>query len=146
MRSITKKLPVFFQENKFQILGGIALILLGYALYNPALRFLPVDFDDLVLLSNVKRTTNPFSFFFQDWGFGNYGYRPLHAFSLWVGYQIFGVSSGPNQLINLILHIAVILLLYRFIIKTNGEPISMKTDSYIIPFTGFWQTTGATCG
>lgn len=122
MKSFEEKLSFFFRENRSHILGALALILLGYAFYNPAFRFVPVDFDDLVLLSNVKNTHNPFSFFVQDWGFGNYGYRPLHAFSLWVGFQIFGVSSGPNQLINLILHLIVILLLYRFMLKTNGEP------------------------
>ena len=122
MKVFAEKLSVFFRENKSQILGGLALTLLGYAFYNPALRFAPTDFDDLVLLSNIKNTNNPFSFFIQDWGFGNYGYRPLHSFSLWVGLQIFGVSSGPNQLFNLILHLVVILLLYRFTLKINKEP------------------------
>jgi 4-amino-4-deoxy-L-arabinose transferase-like glycosyltransferase len=92
------------------------LAIIGYAFYNVALRFVPVDFDDLVLLSSAKAVNNPLSFFAGDWGFGNYGYRPLHSLSLWLSYRIFGVSSGPAQLINLSLHIAVILLLYALLV------------------------------
>lgn len=115
------RLTIQLQDHPNKWLGAIALILLGYAFYNPALRFVPVDFDDLVLLSHVRNTTNPLSFFVQDWGFGNYGYRPLHSLSLWLGYQIFGVSSGPNQLINLLLHIAVILSLYVLLSKIQED-------------------------
>lgn len=93
------------------------LAMLGYAFYNIALRFVPVDFDDLVLLSSVKAVNNPLDFFIGDWGFGNYGYRPLHSLSLWLSYHIFGVSSGPSQLINIVLHIAVVLLLYALLVK-----------------------------
>jgi 4-amino-4-deoxy-L-arabinose transferase-like glycosyltransferase len=92
------------------------LAIIGYAFYNVALRFAPVDFDDLVLLSSAKAVKNPLQFFIGDWGFGNYGYRPLHSLSLWLSYCIFGVSSGPAQLINLLLHIAVILLLYILLV------------------------------
>ena len=92
------------------------LAIIGYAFYNVALRFAPVDFDDLVLLSSAKAVKNPLQFFVGDWGFGNYGYRPLHSLSLWLSYRIFGVSSGPAQLINLTLHIAVILLLYALLV------------------------------
>jgi len=67
------------------------------------------------LLSVVKNTNNPLRFFIQDWGFGNYGYRPLHSLSLWLGNRVFGVASGPNQLINIVFHITVILLLFRLI-------------------------------
>jgi hypothetical protein len=101
--------------RSLDILCGLSLIFTGYAFYNPALRFVPVDFDDLVLLSSVKNVSNPLSFFIQDWGFGNYGYRPLHSVSLWLGYRLFGVSSGPNQAINLALHILVILLLFSLV-------------------------------
>jgi len=111
------KLVNYLEERKTDILAVLGLILLGYAFYNPALRLVPVDFDDLVLLSHVKNTSNPLNFFIQDWGFGNYGYRPLHSLSLWIGYQVFGVSSGPNQLVNIILHILVMVLLYIFLIR-----------------------------
>ena len=93
------------------------LAIIGYAFYNVALRFVPVDFDDLVLLSSAKAVSNPLNFFVGDWGFGNYGYRPLHSLSLWLSYRVFGVSSGPAQLLNLCLHIAVVLLLYALLVK-----------------------------
>jgi 4-amino-4-deoxy-L-arabinose transferase-like glycosyltransferase len=103
-------------QRKDSILPYLALSAIGYAFYNIAMRFVPVDFDDLVLLSTVKNTGNPFSFFTSDWGFGNYGYRPLHSLSLWISYRIFGVSSGPRQLINVLMHITVILLLYALLV------------------------------
>jgi hypothetical protein len=78
-------------------------------------RFPPVDFDDLLLLASVKHTSNPLVYLVGDWGFGNNAYRPMHSLSLWLGYQLFGVSSGPNQLINIMLHISVILLLYSLL-------------------------------
>jgi hypothetical protein len=113
-----KRLDQIFEkpdEEKGALFPYVALTFLGYAFYNIALRFAPIDFDDLVILSSVKSVKNPLTFFFSDWGFGNYGYRPLHSVSLWLGYQIFGVSSGPNQLLNIILHIMVILLLYALL-------------------------------
>jgi len=69
----------------------------------------------------VKNTSSPLSFFMSDWGFGNYGYRPLHSLSLWIGYRLFGVSSGPNQWINLVLHITVVLLLYALIVRLQRD-------------------------
>ena len=114
-----KKKILFFVEflnsKSKDILCYLSIIFIGYAFFNISLRFVPVDFDDLVLLSVVKNTTNPLRFFIQDWGFGNYGYRPLHSLSLWLGNRVFGVASGPNQLINIIFHITVILLLFRLI-------------------------------
>lgn len=121
MGAAAVKLVNYLEERKSDILAVLALIFLGYAFYNPALRLVPVDFDDLVLLSHVKNTSNPLNFFIQDWGFGNYGYRPLHSLSLWIGYQVFGVSSGPNQLVNIILHILVVVLLYIFL--TRLQPV-----------------------
>lgn len=117
---MTKKNQSFLKElmNSPEAYFPYAILaMLGYAFYNIALRFVPVDFDDLVLLSVVKNTRNPITFFASDWGFGNYGYRPLHSLSLWLSYQIFGVSSGPAQLINILLHISVILLLYALLVK-----------------------------
>ena len=105
----------FIQTKRIDILCSLSITFLGYAFYNPALRFAPVDFDDLVLISAVKNVSHPIVFFIRDWGFGNYGYRPLHSITLWLGYRLFNVSSGPNQFINLALHILVILLLYTLL-------------------------------
>lgn len=102
-------------KNPIHIIIVLAIIFFGYSFYNPALRFVPVDYDDLVLLSVAKNVHNPLSFFYNDWGLGNNAYRPLHSISIWLTSRVFGVSSGPNQLVNIILHIAVMVLLYLFI-------------------------------
>ena len=113
----------FFYSRTTDMICYLAIIATGYAFYNPALRFVPVDFDDLVLLSVVKNANNPLVFFLREWGFGNYGYRPLHSLSLWLGYRLFGASSGPNQLINLSLHILVILLLYALLSRLQPNKL-----------------------
>lgn len=121
MKSSWIKVMAYLESKKTDFLANLAIIFLGYAFYNPALRLVPVDFDDLVLLSHVKNIGNPVNFFIQDWGFGNYGYRPLHSLSLWLGYRIFGVSSGPNQLVNIILHIGVVLMLYSLLSRLQNN-------------------------
>ena len=113
----------YFYFHSVDILCSLAITFTGYAFYNPALRFVPADFDDLVLLSAVKNVSNPLGFFIRDWGFGNYGYRPLHSITLWLGYRLFGVSSGPNQFINLALHILVILLLFALLSRLQPSRI-----------------------
>ena len=117
MGKLMMKLTTNLDEKKDSWFPYVILSMFGYAFYNVALRFVPIDFDDLVLLSTAKNTDNPLAFFISDWGFGNYGYRPLHSLSLWLSYRIFGVSSGPAQLINILLHIGVILLLYALLVK-----------------------------
>jgi len=117
-RSLKEKQPR--NRNAFELeklLPYMLILLSGYAFYNIALRFVPIDFDDLVLLSSVKHVSSPLEFFIGDWGFGNYGYRPLHSLTLWLSYRLLGVSSGPNQLLNILLHCAVVMLLYALLEK-----------------------------
>lgn len=121
MKNQLAKLGEFVHDHMMDFVSSIAIAFIGYAFYNPALRFVPVDYDDLVLLSSAKNTINPLRFFFSDWGFGNFGYRPLHSISLWIGLKLFGVSSGPNQLINIILHIAVMVLLFMLLKQLSGN-------------------------
>lgn len=123
MKNQLAKLGEYIQDHTIDIVLSIAIALIGYAFYNPALRFVPVDYDDLVLLSSAKNTINPLKFFFSDWGFGNFGYRPLHSITLWIGYKLFGVSSGPNQLINILLHIAVMVLLFLLLKRLSGNAV-----------------------
>ena len=116
----------------------LLLTALGFAVFNPVIHLPPVDFDDLILISAVKNTTNPLSFLMGDWGFGNNAYRPLHSISLWVGYQVFGVSSGPNQLLNIILHIGNILLLYALLARAS---VGWKTAFLIASLSLFSMYT-----
>jgi hypothetical protein len=109
---------------------ALPLLLISVAVFQKALWFVPADADDLRILSSVARTQNPLSYFANDWGMENTyrlrsgevdshrrSYRPLHSISIWAGYRLFGVSAGPNQLLNLILHIANVLLLLRIVLR-----------------------------
>jgi len=104
------------------------LLLLTIAVYGKALWFVPSSGDDLRILSSVSQTRNPLSYFVNDWGMENTyrlgsgqidsrrrSYRPLHSVSIWMGYRLFGVRAGPNQLVNLVLHILNGLLLLRIL-------------------------------
>jgi len=123
MKNRLTKLGDFVQDHSIEIILSIAIALIGYAFYNPALRFVPVDYDDLILLSSVKNSENPLKYFFSDWGFGNFGYRPLHSITLWIGVQFFGMSSGPNQLINILLHITIMIILFLLLRQTSGKAV-----------------------
>jgi hypothetical protein len=96
-----------------------------------------------VLLSSAKNTINPLKFFFSDWGFGNFGYRPLHSISLWIGLKLFGVSSGPNQLINIFLHIAVMVLLFLLLkqLSGNGLVAFLSTSLVLVSLYTFSPAT-----
>lgn len=105
-----------------QNLGAYALLLIiGFSTLGITLFFVPADGDDLILLSSVANKTSPVNYFFGDWGLGNNVYRPLHSLTLWLSYQFFGVSAGFNQLFNLVLHIAIIFLLFRFIRRIQPD-------------------------
>jgi hypothetical protein len=104
------------------------LLLLEIAVFQKAYWFVPADGDDLRILSSVSQSSNPLSYFVQDWGMAatyrlasgeldltRQSYRPLHSISIWVGYQLFGVWAKPNQLLNLMLHFANVILLLRIL-------------------------------
>jgi hypothetical protein len=114
------------------------LLLLEIAVFQKAAWFVPADGDDLRILSSVSQTSNPFSYFVQDWGMaGTYrlasgeldlrrqSYRPLHSISIWVGYKLFGVWAKPNQLLNLLLHFTNVVLLARILSRIRPNDPSL---------------------
>jgi hypothetical protein len=104
-----------FLLNEQQNLSVYALLfLIGFSVFGTALSFVPANLDDLKLLSAVAITPTPMKFFIGNWGLGDY-YRPLHSLTLWFSYQLFGVSAGYHQLLNLILHFVIVCLLFRLI-------------------------------
>ncbi len=141
-----RKLELWLSENHTRMAEWMPYVLitaLGFAFFNPAVRFPPVDFDDLLLLASVKHTSNPLVYLVGDWGFGNNAYRPLHSLSLWLGYQLFGVSSGPNQLINILLHVSVILLLFGLLRRLSVGWVSAFFISALSLFS-MYTTSPAT--
>jgi hypothetical protein len=102
---------------------GIVLLMIYVAPFHRALAFPPADPDDLRFLSQVSKISNPLQYLVGDWGeapyrSGEYGmYRPLHPIALWVVYKVFGVSAMPNQLINLVLHFANMLLMLMIMLR-----------------------------
>jgi hypothetical protein len=99
----------------------VLLVVLCLAECGLALSMIPSSADDLILLSSVLKTHNPLSFFASDWGLGNYAYRPLHSVTLWTICQFAGVWAFPQQLLNLLLHLGVILLLLRVISRLQPD-------------------------
>jgi hypothetical protein len=97
------------------------LVTIGVAVYAAALRFPPTNGDDLAYLASVATTENPLNYFVQDHGHGNGLYRPLTSASMWVIYQAFGVWALPNQIINLVLHMANVFLLFRIVRREQAD-------------------------
>jgi hypothetical protein len=97
------------------------LAALGLAVYAAALWFPPTNGDDLAYLASVAATENPLAFFARDAGAGGQVYRPLLPLSMWVIYQWFGVWALPNQVLNLLLHLANVFLLYRIVCQLQPD-------------------------
>jgi hypothetical protein len=97
------------------------LTLLGVAAYAAALWFPPTNGDDLNYLSSVATTKNPLYYFIQDHGHGNNLYRPLTPVSMWLVYHVFGGWALPNQIINLVLHMANVFLLYWILQRQQAD-------------------------
>jgi len=114
MNNYSSSIRAFLLKEEQNLSAYVLLFLIGFSVLGTALSFVPANGDDLTLLSTVANTPTPIKFFFGDWGLGNY-YRPLHSLTLWFSYQFFGVSAGYNQLLNLILHFAIVCLLFRLI-------------------------------
>lgn len=100
----------------------LALLLLGIALYSASLYFPLGDHDDLTLLTRVVNSSSPGYGFIGDWGMGNDRWRPLHVVMLWCEYRLWGVWAGPMQAVNLLLHGANLLLVYRLLRGMGRSP------------------------
>ena len=108
----------------------IVLLMIFVTPFYRALAFPPADPDDLRFLSQVAKISNPLKYLVGDWGeapyvSGEYGmYRPIHPISLWLVYKVFGVSAMPNQLINLALHFANVLLLLLIMLRVQKDKLA----------------------
>jgi len=91
----------------------------GVAAYGIGLLTVPINRDDLLLLSSVATAPHPFGYFAGDWGLGNNGYRPLMSATQWLLFQLFGVWALPSQLLSLVLHLAVIALVFDIITRVG---------------------------
>ena len=121
MQNCTSCLHTLLLKEKTTFVGYVLITFIVFSALGTALSFAPANSDDLVLLSSVANTQSPITFFTGDWGLGNNAYRPLHSLTLWFTYHLFGVSAGLNQGLNLLLHSAIICLLYRLILRVHRE-------------------------
>lgn len=99
------------------------LLLLGLAMYAGALWFPLANGDDVSYLQAVSTVGNPLVYFIGGHGVDNDLYRPLTPVSLWVTYKTFGVWGVPHQLVNLILHFANTVLLYKILRRARADAI-----------------------
>jgi hypothetical protein len=97
------------------------LLVIGFAVFGPAIWFPPTHPEDLLLLSAVARADSPVQFLIGDWGMGNHVYRPLHSLCLWGTYQLAGVSASYYQLTNLLLHLCAVALLYLLVCSVQRD-------------------------
>jgi hypothetical protein len=124
----TAALTNWVSSRSTTIVSILLLLLLEAALFSVTLQYVPANGDELAMLSSVSHTENPLSYFVGDWGLGNNAYRPLHSLSIWVSYRLFGVSSGANQLLNLILHFVAVCLLFKIVSRVLAD----KTLAFLL--------------
>jgi hypothetical protein len=120
-------------------IGALAVLLvMGFTVFGPAIWLLPANEDDLIMLSVAARARTPAAFFVGDWGMGNHAYRPLHVLAIWVGYRLFGVSAGYNQLLNLLLHLlctGLLCLIIRSVQKDTTLAMLLTALSLVSLYT-----------
>jgi len=116
------------------------LAILGVAVYAVALRYPPTDSDDLTYLERVVTVGNPLSYFLGENTVGG-GYRPLLQLGLWLAYQLFGVWALPNQIVNLVLHLANAFLLYRIIHRAQPDKAMAWLSTAVFLISVYTVTT-----
>ncbi len=98
---------------KFDISILLSLFIFGFVSFYYVLDY-PFFADDYVLLRNLRENSLS-RFFIANW-FGNRGqggfYRPLVMVSLALNSSLLGISSHSFHLVNLLLHLAVVALVY----------------------------------
>jgi len=127
-KSASKKTWTGWLARNSEAVGiSIVLLMLFAALFDRAVYFVPSEPNDLRFISQVAKTSDPLKYLIGDWGEGpyvggQYGmYRPIHPISLWLVYKFFGVDAKPNQLINLGLHFANVLVLLMIILRIQKD-------------------------
>lgn len=113
---------LILREERY-IFAYALILVLGFSIFSTTISFVPANGDDLILLSSVAKISSPLKFFVGDWGLDNNAYRPLHSLSIWLIYHFFGVTASYKQLFNLVLHLAIICLLFRFISRIQPNII-----------------------
>jgi hypothetical protein len=122
----------FFQRFSPLILAATGLLVLF-----PAIKIIPSLADDAVLFSAVARASNPLIFFASDWGLDSHMYRPLVSLSYWLVYHLAGVSAAVSQGLNIVLHLACVILFYRLLRELDTEPITAFLFSALTLFSMF---------
>ncbi|QBB71346.1 hypothetical protein ELE36_13840 [Pseudolysobacter antarcticus] len=104
----------FYPERFSRLLAGLALCAITALVYWPALRSYFV-FDDFTLVTYSRLLRNPLLPFVQEHFPGSPYFRPLGMALWWLSVQCFGNAIKPQYAINLLLHIAVTLVLWRLL-------------------------------
>lgn len=116
-----KESPAVFFDRKYVVYAF--LVLVPFLLYAKSLwyGFSPMDEQWLIVKNTAyleKWQSVPMSFLFPT---GNIYYRPLFNILLIINYHIGGANPFIYHLSGLLLHIACVLLLYRFLLNCNAE-------------------------
>jgi hypothetical protein len=103
--------------------AAAALALLAACAYWPGLRSFP-EGDDFSLLAFARILRNPLALFVHEhFALGPY-FRPLTMGVWWLSAMWFGNALVPQYAINLLLHIAVALALWRLLAALTGRPLA----------------------
>ncbi len=132
-------LLVYLRRHKFDLMFfGLAagILLLGVWMYLRTLSCYPGTGDDLHKLGSVYYNPHPLAYFIGDQGLHPSGpnYRPLTTATWWTLQRWFGMTSIPQQVLNIVLHFANTGLLFILLYKINKNRFLVLALSAIYLF------------
>jgi len=110
----------FYTDRFSRVLAGLALCAITALVYWPALRSYFV-LDDFTLVTYSRLLSNPLLPFVQEHFPGSPYFRPLGMALWWLSVQCFGNAIKPQYAINLLLHMAVTLVLWRLLLTLTSH-------------------------
>ncbi len=116
--------PVLIKPRQKPILMGILLVLATVLLYGPVRQheFLAFLDDDFYVTKNIHVNTG-LHFRNVVWAFSSFyeaNWHPLTWLSHMADCQLFGVVSGPQHIMNVLLHALNVLLLFALLRSATG--------------------------
>ncbi len=110
-------------EGKKRLVLGLLLVILTLALYFPVSGHPFVNYDDGVYVLNNDHIHHGLDAETVKWAFTTYdqaNWHPLTRLSHALDWQMFGPNPGGHHVVNLLLHLANVLLLFWVLLQATG--------------------------
>jgi tetratricopeptide (TPR) repeat protein len=150
------------QRLRLNLALAAALVVLTVVVYAPVRDFRFVNYDDNFYVTENARLVQGFSAGNVAWvvtSFANANWHPVTVFSHMLDVQLFGLDPAGHHVMNLVLHVANVILLFGLLAWSTGEawpaafvaalfavhPLNVQTVAWVserksLLSTAFWLT------